>query len=52
MVEAPSANILLKCDMTGDDTRSIQGKNLGLDSLQLLDIPVAVALEQRQSLDL
>jgi hypothetical protein len=52
MVETPSANVLLKCDMAGDDTRLIQGKDLGLDPLQLLDIPVAVALEQRQSLGL
>lgn len=52
MVEMPSANVLLKCDMAGDDTRLIQGKDLGLDPLQLLDIPVAVQLEQHQSLGL
>ena len=52
MVEMPSANVLLKCDMAGDDTRLIKGKDIGLDPLQLLDIPVAVALEEQQSLGL
>ncbi len=33
MVETPSANILLKFDMAGDDSWLIQGKDLRLDPL-------------------